>query len=281
MPLTICMALLQRRLPGKCTAQPANFCCRSMPPPLLIRLRALVRTWKSEPESDNVVSAVTIVLSRDAAMDAKVKTRKILKPRKPARTTERVPELQYQPGFGNQFVTEAVPGALPVGRNSPQKPPHGLYAELISGTAFTAPRHENRRTWTYRIQPSVVHRPYQRIDNGPIRSAPFDDVEATPSQLRWSPFPIPKKATDFVQGIVTVGGNGNVATQTGMAAHIYAANTSTTDRYFYNADGEMLVLPQQGRARFVTELGVVDTRPGEIALLPRGLRFKVELPDGP
>src|SRR3984893_6269667 len=137
--------------------------------------------------------------------------------------------LQYQSGFGNHFVSEAVPGALPVGRNSPQRPPHGLYAELISGTAFTAPRHENRRTWTYRIRPSVVHRPYQRIDNGLICSAPFDNVEATPSQLRWAPFPIPAKATDFVQGIRTTCGNGSVAIQTGMAAHIYAANTSMTD----------------------------------------------------
>ena len=188
---------------------------------------------------------------------------------------------QYQSGFGNQFETEAVPGALPVGRNSPQKPPHGLYAELISGTAFTAPRHENRRTWTYRIRPSAVHRPYARIDNGAIRSAPFDEVEATPSQLRWNPFPIPGKATDFVEGIVTLGGNGNAATQTGMAAHIYAANTSMTDRYFYNADGEMLILPQQGRVRFVTELGVLACEPREIAVIPRGLRFKVELPDGP
>ena len=143
--------------------------------------------------------------------------------------------------------------------NSPQKPPHGLFAELISGTAFTAPRHENRRTWTYRIRPSVVHRPYKRIKNGLICSAPFDEVEATPSQLRWSPLPIPTKPTDFVEGIITLGGNGNVATQTGMAAHIYAANTSMTDRYFYNADGEMLVLPQQGRIRLVTELGVVET----------------------
>ena len=214
-------------------------------------------------------------------MDAKVKSKRETKPQKTAAKAASAAAYAYQPGFGNQFVSEAVPGALPIGRNSPQKPPHGLYAELISGTAFTAPRHENRRTWTYRIQPSVVHRPYKRIDNGLIRSAPFDDVEATPSQLRWSPFPIPKKATDFVQGIVTLGGNGNVATQAGMAAHIYAANTSMTDRYFYNADGEMLVLPQQGRARFVTELGVVETSPGEIALLPRGLRFRVELPDGP
>src|SRR6516225_12396773 len=149
-------------------------------------------------------------------------------PRRAERSSRssRANELRYQSGFGNHFTSEAVAGALPEGRNSPQRPPHGLYAELVSGTSFTAPRHENRRTWTYRIQPSVVHRPYKRIDNGLIRSAPFDDVEATPSQLRWSPFPIPKKATDFLQGIITIGGNGNVATQTGMAAHLYAANTS-------------------------------------------------------
>jgi len=214
-------------------------------------------------------------------MDAKVKTKRETKPQKTSGKATRTATVQYQPGFGNQFVSEALSGALPVGRNSPQKRPFGLYAELISGTAFTAPRHENRRSWTYRIRPSAVHRPYQRIDNGLICSAPFADVEATPSQLRWSPFPIPKKATDFIQGIVTLGGNGDVATQTGMAAHIYAANASMTDRYFYNADGEMLILPQQGRARFVTELGVIETSPGEIALLPRGLRFRVELPDGP
>jgi len=214
-------------------------------------------------------------------MDAKVKTKRETRPQKTGGKAVRPATFQYQPGFGNQFVSEALAGALPVGRNSPQKPPYGLYAELISGTAFTAPRHENRRSWTYRIRPSAVHRPYQRIDNGLIRSAPFDDVEATPSQLRWSPFPMPKKATDFVQGIVTLGGNGDVATQTGMAAHIYTANASMTDRYFYNADGEMLILPQQGRARFVTELGMLETSPGEIALLPRGLRFRVELPDGP
>src|SRR5579862_6555998 len=124
--------------------------------------------------------------------------------------------LRYQSGFGNYFVSEAVPGALPAGRNSPQRPPHGLYAELISGTSFTTPRGENRRTWTYRIQPSVVHRPYARIDNGLIRSAPFDDVDATPTQLRWSPIPIPKKPTDFIEGMVTMGGNGDVATQVGM-----------------------------------------------------------------
>ncbi len=190
-------------------------------------------------------------------------------------------QFQYQSGFGNYFESEAAPGALPVGRNSPQRPPHGLYAELISGSSFTTPRGENRRTWTYRIQPSVVHRPYARIENGLMRSAPFNDVDATPTQLRWSPLPIPKQPTDFVEGIVTIGGNGDVATQVGMAVHVYTANRSMTDRCFYNADGEMLIVPQQGRARFVTELGVIEAPPGEIVIIPRGLRFRVELPDGP
>jgi homogentisate 1,2-dioxygenase len=199
----------------------------------------------------------------------------------PASAPNHAAPPQYQPGFGNHFVSEAVPGALPVGRNSPQRPPHGLYAELISGTSFTTARADNRRTWTYRIQPSVVHRPYARIDNGLIRSAPFNDVDATPTQLRWSPIPIPKKPTDFVEGMVTFGGNGDVATQVGMAVHVYAANRSMTDCIFYNADGEMLIVPQQGRGRFVTELGVIEASPGEIVVIPRGLRFRVELPDGP
>ena len=189
--------------------------------------------------------------------------------------------LVYQPGFGNHFVTESIPGALPVGRNSPQRPPYGLYAEQISGTSFTTARAENRRTWTYRIRPSVVHRPYARIDNGMIRSAPFNEVDATPTQLRWSPLPIPQQPADFVEGIVTFGGNGDVATQVGMAVHIYAANRSMSNRCFYNADGEMLIVPQQGRARFVTELGVIEAAPGEIVVIPRGLRFRTELPDGP
>jgi len=189
--------------------------------------------------------------------------------------------LAYQPGFGNHFVSEAVAGTLPVGRNSPQRPPHGLYAELISGTSFTTARAENRRTWTYRIQPSVVHRPYARIDNGLVRSAPFNDVDATPTQLRWSPMPIPERPADFLEGMVTIGGNGDVAMQTGMAIHMYAASRSMADRYFYNADGEMLIVPQQGRVRFITELGIIEAAPSEIILIPRGLRFRAELPDGP
>ncbi len=189
--------------------------------------------------------------------------------------------LKYQTGFGNNFSSEALPGALPLGRNSPQKAPYGLYAELLSGSAFTAPRAENRRTWVYRIRPSAMHKPFVRIDNRLLRGAPFDEMAPPPSQLRWNPLPIPVVPTDFVEGMVTMAGNGDAATQTGMAAHIYAANRSMTERAFCNADGEMLIVPQQGRLRLVTELGVLETAPGEIALIPRGMRFRADLPDGP
>ncbi len=189
--------------------------------------------------------------------------------------------LKYQTGFGNNFSSEALPGALPLGRNSPQKAPYGLYAELLSGSAFTAPRAENRRTWVYRIRPSAMHKPFVRIDKHLLRGAPFDEMAPPPTQLRWNPLPIPVVATDFVEGMVTMAGNGDAATQTGMAAHIYAANQSMTERAFCNADGEMLIVPQQGRLRLVTELGVLETAPGEIALIPRGMRFRAELPDGP
>ena len=189
-------------------------------------------------------------------------------------------ELEYQSGFGNQFSTEAIEGALPIGANSPQKPPYGLYAELISGTAFTAPRHENRRTWTYRIRPSVTHKPFARIDNGLLRTAPFDEVEATPTQLRWSPFPIPDAPTDFIEGLRTMGANGDVAGQSGMAAHMYVANRSMSGRYFMNADGEMLIVPQQGRIRVESELGIIEAIPREIVVVPRGVKFRVMLPDG-
>ena len=197
------------------------------------------------------------------------------------RSSPEVPPATYQAGFANHFISEAVPGVVPSGRNSPQNPPLGLYAELLSGMAFTAPRAENRRTWTYRIQPSAVHRPFSRIQNPRLLSAPLNQLETTPSQLRWNPVPIPHEPTDFIDGLVTLGANGDVRLQTGMAAHLYAANSSMKERYFYNADGEMLVVPQQGRVRFVTELGIVETAPGEIAVIPCGVRFRVELPDGP
>ena len=181
--------------------------------------------------------------------------------------------LRYQSGFANELSTEALPGALPVGRNSPQRCPYGLYAEQISGTAFTAPRGDNRRSWLYRIRPAVTHEPFRKIDNGRIEGS-FDDVATPPSQLRWSPLPFPDKRTDFVDGIATIAGNG------ACGIHIYAATASMVDRYFYDADGELLIVPQQGRLRLATEMGIVDVEPNEIAVVPRGVRFRVELPDG-
>src|SRR5581483_9266301 len=190
-------------------------------------------------------------------------------------------QLQYQTGFLNEFATEAVPGALPKGQNSPQRHHLGLYAEQFSGTAFTAPRGTNRRTWLYRIRPSVTHRPFQEIPVGLIRSGPFDEVPPTPNQLRWNPLPIPEASTDFVDGIVTMGGSGDPSLQTGVGIHLYAANSSMVDRFFYNADGELLIVPQFGTLLIHSELGTLQVDPKEIAVLPRGLKFRVELPNGP
>ena len=184
----------------------------------------------------------------------------------------------YQSGFGNEFATEALPGALPVGRNSPQRAPYGLYAEQLSGSAFTAPRGANRRSWTYRIRPAAVHLPFSRMSNGRIESR-FGDAPTPPNQLRWDPLPIPTSPTDFLDGLVTMAGNGDPAAMTGCGIHVYSANRSMHDRYFYDADGELLVLPQQGRLRFVTEFGRIDAEPQEIVVIPRGVRFRVELPD--
>ena len=186
-------------------------------------------------------------------------------------------EIQYQSGFGNEFATEAVAGGLPVGQNAPQKHPLGLYTEQFSGTPFTAPRATNRRTWTYRIRPSVTHKPYEEIAMGMIRSGPFHEVPTTPNQLRWNPLPMPEKATDFVDGIVTLGGNGDPAMQAGLAIHLYAANASMQDRFFYSADGEFLIVPQMGKLRIHTELGILDVASGEICVIPRGVKYRVVL----
>ena len=188
-------------------------------------------------------------------------------------------DLTYQSGFGNEFATEALPGALPVGRNSPQRAPYGLYTEQLSGTAFTAPRSHNRRSWLYRIRPAAMHQPFQPMDNGRLLSR-FYEVPAPPNQLRWDPLPMPDQPADFLDGLVTMAGNGDPASQVGCGIHLYAANRSMTDRFFYNADGEMLIVPQQGRLRLATELGVLEVEPQEIAVIPRGVRLRVDLPDG-
>lgn len=191
----------------------------------------------------------------------------------------------YQSGFGNEFATEAVPGTLPVGRNSPQRVAHGLYAEQLSGTAFTAPRSENRRSWLYRIRPAAMHgafEPYAAsLASAPSFHDDFHDAPVSPDQLRWSPLPIPEESVDFVDGLFTMAGNGGSDAHAGVGIHLYAANASMQGRYFYSADGELLIVPQQGRLHIATELGVIELEPQEIAVIPRGVRFRVDLPDGP
>tara|TARA_R110002072_G_scaffold44884_25_gene125231 strand:+ start:1794 stop:3104 length:1311 start_codon:yes stop_codon:yes gene_type:complete len=190
-------------------------------------------------------------------------------------------KLDYQSGFGNEFATEALPGALPEGQNSPQRAPYGLYAELVSGTAFTQPRAENLRTWVYRMRPSAVHGAFRQVDNGRLRTPPFDEGVLTPQQMRWDPTPLPDEKTDLIDGMITLGGNGDANAQSGIGIHIYTANASMDGRYFYNADGEMLFVPQQGRLRLVTEMGVLEAAPNEIIVVPRGIKFRADLPDGP
>jgi len=190
----------------------------------------------------------------------------------------------YQSGFGNEYATEAVAGALPVGRNSPQRVAHGLYAEQISGTAFTAPRRENRRSWLYRIRPAAMHGTFaafaQHAASKQSFHNDFDNGPITPDQLRWSPLAIPDAPTDFIDGLFTMAGNGSPAAQHGVGIHLYAANRDMQDRFFYDADAELLFVPQQGRLRLETELGVLEVEPQEIAIVPRGIRFRVALPDG-
>ena len=188
--------------------------------------------------------------------------------------------LIYQSGFGNTFSTEAIKGALPVGRNSPQRAPRGLYPEVLSGTAFTAPRAENQSSWLYKLRPSAMHAPYKRMKDALVRSGPFDEVETPPNRLRWDPFPLPSQPTDFLQGLATIAGSGEPAAQAGIAVHLYRANRSMKGRYFWNADGELMFVPQQGTLFIFTELGRIEIQPGEIAVVPRGMKFRVDV-EGP
>ncbi len=187
----------------------------------------------------------------------------------------------YMPGFGNDFESEALPGALPQGMNSPQKCNYGLYGEQLSGTAFTATPPE--RTWTYRIRPSVKHsNRYEKIDLPYWKSAPniVEDVVSL-GQYRWDPVPHADTPLTWLTGMRTMTTAGDVHTQTGMAAHIYLVTASMENDYFYSADSELLVVPQEGRLRFATELGIIDLEPKEIAIIPRGLVYRVEVLDGP
>jgi homogentisate 1,2-dioxygenase len=187
------------------------------------------------------------------------------------------PELEYLTGFASFLSSAALPGALPE-HNSPQRCPYGLYAEQLSSTAFTAPRASNRHTWLYRIRPSVMHSPFAPVGNPHFAIAA--DAAVSPNQLRWDPLPIPAAPTDFLDGLVTFGASGSPDQQSGAAIHFYAANRSMVDRVFYDADAELLIVPQQGSLLVVTELGRIGVEPHEIVVVPRGVRFRVELPDG-
>jgi len=182
-------------------------------------------------------------------------------------------DLAYLSGFGNEFASEALPGALPVGQNSPQKAPYGLYAELFSGTAFTMARSETRRTWMYRIRPSANHPAFARLDRQ-LAGGPLGEV--TPNRLRWNPLEIPAQPTDFIDGLVRMAANAGSDKPAGISIYHYCANRSM-ERVFFNADGEWLIVPQLGRLRIITELGVLELAPLEIAVLPRGLKWRVEL----
>jgi len=191
----------------------------------------------------------------------------------------------YQSGFGNGFETETLPGALPQGRNSPQRCAYGLYAEQLSGSPFTAPHASNERSWLYRIRPTVANwGRFQPMDRRHWRTAPNGaegaGVEMAPAPLRWDPLPLPAGSLSLIEGIHTITTAGDAGAMTGMAAHVYLATRSMVDEVFYNADGEMLFVPQQGALRLVTEFGVIDAAPGEIAVIPRGVKFRAELPDG-
>jgi homogentisate 1,2-dioxygenase len=188
----------------------------------------------------------------------------------------------YMTGFGNGFETEALPGALPIGRNSPQKCPYGLYAEQLSGSPFTAPRATNERSWLYRILPTVTHwGRFAKVEADLWRTAPCNEVEVPISPLRWDPVAIPSDTLSFIEGVRTITTAGDAGTQAGMAAHIYLVTRSMENEYFYNADGEMLFVPQQGDLRLCTEFGIMEIEPGEIAVIPRGVKLKVELKRGP
>ncbi|PLW82406.1 homogentisate 1,2-dioxygenase [Kineobactrum sediminis] len=193
-----------------------------------------------------------------------------------------LPDLMYLNGFGNEHETEALAGALPIGRFSPQRVNYGLYAEQFSSTAFTAPRASNRRSWLYRIRPSVMQGDYEPYvgNHGQLCTGPLAGPVA-PNMLRWDPLPIPATDVDFVDGLTTIVTCGDAMAQGGMGIHLYAANQSMGNRFFYCADGEWLLIPQQGALLLRTECGRLLLQPGDIGVIPRGMKFAIDLPAGP
>ena len=180
-------------------------------------------------------------------------------------------------GFGSHFESEAVEGALPKGRNSPQRPAFGLYTEQLSGSSFTSPRHESRRSWLYRMRPTADHPPYSRYEGAKLFAPGTVKGPLAPNRLRWDPPADLPEGTDFVDGMVTMLANRDPADLEGVAVHLYRATRSMKDRVFVDADGELLIIPQQGALGVVTELGRMDVAPGSVGLIPRGVKFWVEV----
>lgn len=187
--------------------------------------------------------------------------------------------LDYLHGLGNHFQTEALKGALVIGRNAPQKVPYGLYAEQLSGSAFTTARHMNLHSWLYRIRPSVGHGEFTSIDHQNLFAPPFNQILTPPTQMRWHAKPYSTIKHDLIQSLFTIAGNGSVEMLQGSAIHLYTANSSMDNYYFYNADGDFLIVPQEGALRFKTEMGWLDVKPSEIIVIPRGIKFQVILLD--
>jgi homogentisate 1,2-dioxygenase len=186
-------------------------------------------------------------------------------------------EPRYTTGFGGHFESEAVAGALPKGRNSPQRPAFGLYTEQLSGSAFTAPRHENRRSWLYRMRPTADHRPFSAYSGAPLFAPAATHVPLAPNRLRWDPPADLPSGTDFVDGLVTMLFNRPPEDLEGVAIHLYRASKSMERRVFVDSDGELLIIPQEGPLEITTELGWLEVAPGSVALVPRGVKFRVEV----
>src|SRR5437764_11334758 len=257
-------APMPRRRPSGCTMTAPSLSAASRP--------SLSKNWSSSPYPGELETP-------EAAMcpDTRIEVGEVYRGGAVEPPSAR---LDYLSGFGNEQQSEAIPGTLPQGQNAPQTPPRGLYTEQLSGTPFTAPRAENRRSLLYRIRTSAMHKPLRQIDNGLLLTAPCDEATPSPNRLRWNPLPYPDAPTDFIDGLPTIGTNGDAAARSGIGVLVYRATRPMTDRAFYDADGELLIVPQEGRLLLVTEFGRVEAAPGEIAIVPRGVKFRVELPDG-
>ncbi|KUJ11587.1 homogentisate 1,2-dioxygenase-like protein [Mollisia scopiformis] len=193
---------------------------------------------------------------------------------------------EYLSGFNNSFESEAIPGTIPQGQNSPRCVRFGLYTEQMTASAFVAPRHSNKKSWLYRVRPAVAHQGFTDMPDNPDTEANFlplnPRVHVSPQQVAWLPFEIPAGSdVDFVSGLKTVAGSGDPSLREGIATHVYMANKSMDKRAFVNSDGDFLIVPQQGSLDIQTEFGPLFVQPGEIVVIQRGQRFRVELPDGP